>query len=119
MTSPSWPTQIVTATSSGFQATAKRAYFKYWASVYAGKYPDWDDFQINLANFHNNAKPDPAKREKHLDDQFAKKFKPGDKMPGYIKTFQELVNAGRVPLLLVTPESMGKLEEEQLRKELA
>lgn len=60
------------------QATAKRAYFKHWAGVYAGKYPDRDDFQINLANFQNNAKPDAARREKHLDDQFAKKFKPGD-----------------------------------------
>ncbi|MBN2302478.1 MAG: tetratricopeptide repeat protein [Lentisphaerae bacterium] len=63
---------------NNLQVDAKREYFKYWADIFEGKYGDWDDFQINLADFRFHADGDSAKREKHLDNQFQKGFKPGD-----------------------------------------
>ena len=53
-------------------------YYTYWAAAMAGKFPDWDDFQIDLASFDRVRDKDAARWGKRLDDQFERYQKPGD-----------------------------------------
>lgn len=53
-------------------------YYRYWAGALAGKFPDWDDYQIALAAFQLAVDKDPAKWAARLDEQFSKYQKDGD-----------------------------------------
>ena len=44
--------------------------FKYWAEAMAGKFPDWDDFQIDAASYRQVAENNPSKWMERLDQQF-------------------------------------------------
>jgi len=52
--------------------------YRYWAEVMAGKFPDWDDFQIDLANFRRVYENNPGQWMTRLDQQFATYQTAGD-----------------------------------------
>ena len=56
----------------------KIKFYRYWAGVMSGKFPEWDAFQIDLAAFQLVYENDPAKWIKRLDAQFDKYQKPDD-----------------------------------------
>ena len=60
------------------QSELREKYFRYWADQMTGKFPDWDGFQIDLADFRRVCEKDPAKWFSRLDGQFKKYQKPGD-----------------------------------------
>jgi len=60
------------------QGELRRRYYSYWAGVMAGKFPDWDDFQIDMAHFQRLADKDTAKWMQRLDAQFDRYEKPDD-----------------------------------------
>lgn len=56
-----------------------------------------------------------AKLDKQGDLLIKLKYR-GDNYGIAVKTFEELINDGRVPVIVITPESVQKLEETQLNK---
>ena len=52
--------------------------YKYWAETMAGKFPDWDDFQIDLAAYQHMVENNPGKWMERLDKQFQTYQKEGD-----------------------------------------
>lgn len=56
----------------------KTRYFSYWAGIFQGKFPEWDDFQINLAGFRLSIDGDNVKWAADLDKQFQQYHKPDD-----------------------------------------
>lgn len=60
------------------EAAEKKDFFAYWAKAMAGRFPDWDDLQIDVADFQFAADGDATRRNRFLDEQFAKHQKPGD-----------------------------------------
>lgn len=60
------------------QVRQRKAFYKYWAAALDGKFPAWDDFQINQARFQLAADGSENQFVKRLDEQFAKYQKPGD-----------------------------------------
>ena len=56
----------------------RERYFRYWAGQMRGKFPDWDDFQIDLANFTLVYEKDLARWQQRLDRQFAARHRKGD-----------------------------------------
>ena len=56
----------------------RRNYYQYWAKAMEGKYPDWDDFQINLARYLLEYEGDEKKWMERLDKQFDRYQKAGD-----------------------------------------
>ncbi len=60
------------------EADLRERYFRYWAGQMDGKFPDFDDFQIDLANFKRAHEKDLAKWFQRLDGQFARYQKAGD-----------------------------------------
>jgi len=60
------------------QAGLRDRYYRYWAGVMDGKFPDWDDFQLGLAALKLAYEKDTAKWMQRLDAQFERNQKPGD-----------------------------------------
>ena len=60
------------------EAELRARYYTYWAGVMTGKFPDWDDYQIDLAHFQLMADKDTAKWVQRLDAQFDRCQKPDD-----------------------------------------
>ncbi len=60
------------------EAELRTRYYTYWAGVLAGKFPDWDDHQIDVAHFQLMADRDTAKWMERLDAQFERYQKPDD-----------------------------------------
>ncbi|MFO7870465.1 MAG: tetratricopeptide repeat protein [Kiritimatiellia bacterium] len=60
------------------QAAQKKRYYSYWSGQMAGRFPKWDDYQIDYANFRLAADGDRAAWSKYLADQFEKYQKSGD-----------------------------------------
>lgn len=56
----------------------KRVYYRYWAGVMEGKFPDWDDFQITWASFRLAADGDRQAWIERLNRQFERGPKPAD-----------------------------------------
>ena len=52
--------------------------FKYWAEAMDGKFPDWDDFQIDVANYRRVYENNPSKWMDRLDQQFRAHQTDGD-----------------------------------------
>ena len=52
--------------------------YKYWAETMSGKFPDWDDFQIDLANYQRLVENNPGQWMARLDKQFQAYQKEGD-----------------------------------------
>jgi len=63
-------------------AAADRAgrmrFLQYWAHAMEGKFPEWDDFQINLARYQRTVDGDTTRWMQRLDTQFEQHQKPGD-----------------------------------------
>jgi TolA-binding protein len=53
-------------------------YFRYWARAMAGKFPEWDDYQVDLADFQRVYEGDLKKWMERYDQQYAKYQKDGD-----------------------------------------
>ena len=60
------------------QASLRERYYRYWAEKLDGKFPDWDDYQIQVAGIRLAADRDVAKWMKRLDEQFERYQKPDD-----------------------------------------
>ncbi len=60
------------------QADQRKQYYSYWAQQMSGKFPDWDDFQIDAATFQRSADGNAADFAQRIDAQFAKYQKNGD-----------------------------------------
>ncbi len=60
------------------EAELRTRYYSYWAGVLAGKFPEWDDYQIDVAHFQLMADRDSAKWVARLDAQFERYQKPED-----------------------------------------
>jgi TolA-binding protein len=60
------------------QEALRKRYYKYWADVMEKKFPDWDDFQIDVADFRMAHEMSVEKWMERLDNQFAKHQKPDD-----------------------------------------
>ena len=63
---------------SNLQQDNEQRYFRYWATPFEGRFPDWDDYQITLAAFELKATGDTEKWLAHLDRQFEANYKAGD-----------------------------------------
>ncbi len=59
------------------QTELKQRYYATWAEAMDGRFADWDDYQIDLANFHLAATGDVEVWMKRLDAQFEGHKKPG------------------------------------------
>ena len=70
---------------------ARDKYYKYWVGGMAGKFADWDEFQIDLADFQRVYENDTGKWIGRLDDQFRKFQKPDDngRIVRWIALFRE------------------------------
>ncbi len=65
----------------GFAAdepAARAAYFRYWGAQMAGRYADWDDYQIARADFIHHGDGDTPAWIARLDKQFADHQPPDD-----------------------------------------
>ena len=60
------------------QADLRKTYFGYWAQQMAGKFPEWDDYQLDAANYQFAADGDATRFASRMDDQFTKYQKDGD-----------------------------------------
>jgi len=60
------------------QGELRDRYYRYWAGVLDGKFPDWDDFQIDVAGLKRAYEKDDAAWTRRLDAQFQRHQKPGD-----------------------------------------
>ena len=60
------------------QATPKIKFYRYWADAMEGKFADWDDFQIDLADMKQVFENDADRRARRLDEQFNKYQKQDD-----------------------------------------
>jgi TolA-binding protein len=60
------------------EADARKGYYLYWAKNLSGKFADWDDYQITIANFQREGDGDSAKWTATLDAQFKNFQKEGD-----------------------------------------
>lgn len=56
----------------------KKRYYSYWVSRVAGKFPESDDFQKDVADWHLAADGNPLKWAERLDAQFERHRTPGD-----------------------------------------
>ena len=52
--------------------------YRYWAETMDGKFPTWDDFQIDIANYRRVYENNPGKWMERLDKQFQTYQKVGD-----------------------------------------
>ena len=52
--------------------------YRYWAETMDGKFPTWDDFQIDIANYRRVYENNPGKWMERLDQQFRAYQKEGD-----------------------------------------
>lgn len=63
---------------SDSEAALRDRYYRYWASVLDGKFPDWDDYQLNVAHLKLAYEKDYTKWLARLDEIFERNQKPGD-----------------------------------------
>ncbi|MCC5788506.1 MAG: tetratricopeptide repeat protein [Opitutales bacterium] len=56
----------------------EKAYFRYWAEQMEGRFPAWDDFQIDLAGYHRRYEGDTSRWIARLDDLFERNQEDGD-----------------------------------------
>jgi len=52
--------------------------FRYWADAMEGKFPEWDDFQIDIANYRRVYENNPSKWMERVEQQFRAYQKEGD-----------------------------------------
>lgn len=71
------------------QADLAAKYYAYWAQQLQGKFPDWDDYQLDAAAYQFRADGDAGKFAARLDDQFTKFQKDGnfDRIIKFIKAY--------------------------------
>ncbi len=60
------------------EAALRERYYQLWADQMAGKFPDWDGFQLDVARFRMIHEKDAAKWCSRLDGQFGRYQKAGD-----------------------------------------
>ncbi len=60
------------------QVDLKRRYYGYWADQMQGKFPDWDDFQLDFIAYRREQEQDVARWISRLDQQFNQYQKEGD-----------------------------------------
>ena len=60
------------------EAEIRTRYFQYWSGAMAGRFADWDDYQIALADFARVADGSDEKWIKRLDEQYARGLTDGD-----------------------------------------
>lgn len=88
---------------------ARREYHKYWSGQMAGKFPDWDEFQLDWAEFGLVADKNVNEWVARLDRQFERGYKPGDF--ARVMRWMRLLSAHRSKV----QEYYHKINFEQLR----
>ena len=60
------------------EAKERDKVYRYWAESMDGKFPTWDDFQVDIANYRRVYENNPGKWMERLDQQFRAYQKEGD-----------------------------------------
>jgi len=73
------------------QQEQRKGYFAYWVEQMGGKFPDWDEYQIDLAGYQLAARGDRAAWVARIDDQFERGYEEGDwgRITTWIKIFRD------------------------------
>lgn len=76
------------------QADLAAKYYAYWAQQLQGKFPDWDDYQLDAALYQLRADGDAAKFAQRVDEQFSKYQKDGefDRVNKFIRAYARQKN---------------------------
>jgi len=87
----------------------RKEYFDYWIGVMENKFPEWDDFQIDLATARYRADRDREKWTARLDEQFQKRHKKGDwaRVLKWVKVYKNQWSKIREYAVKVDYESSG------------
>jgi len=86
---------------------------RYWTEAMAGKFGDWDDFQLNVIELQLALEKDTKKWMERLDNLFSKNQKPGDldRIIRWIRVYREHKNKvaeyyNKLDLAKMTPEQI-------------
>ncbi len=60
------------------EAGLRDRYYRYWTGALDGRFPEWDDFQLNVAHLKLACEKDGAKWQERLDKLFERNQKAGD-----------------------------------------
>ncbi|MBM4039639.1 MAG: tetratricopeptide repeat protein [Planctomycetes bacterium] len=60
------------------EAGLRDRYYRYWTGLLDGKFPEWDDFQLNVIHLKSAYEKDMAKWQERVDQLFERNQKPGD-----------------------------------------
>ena len=60
------------------EAGLRERYYRYWTGLLEGKFPEWDDYQLNVINLKLAFDKDMAKSQERVDQLFERNQKPGD-----------------------------------------
>ncbi len=63
---------------SDSETALRDRYFRYWAGALDGKFPEWDEYQLNVAHLKLAYEKDTTKWLARLDQLFERNQKPGD-----------------------------------------
>lgn len=63
---------------SNEEASARQTYFRYWTEQLANRFPEWDDYQINLAGYLRQLEDDDRRWIERLDQHFERNQQNGD-----------------------------------------
>ena len=95
----------------------KKEYFGYWAKTLSSKMPEWDDFQVDVANFYFYADGIKVAWTKRLDEQFRRFQKPGD--TGRILKWISLFSSNKAKVKEYYQKlEFGKMSNSQIRSAL-
>ena len=73
------------------QKPQRDAYYQYWAGKMSGRFEDWDDYQLRLADYQRVYEGSFDAWASRLDAQFERNMKPGDhdRIIDWIRLFRE------------------------------
>ncbi|NQT92273.1 MAG: tetratricopeptide repeat protein [Lentisphaerae bacterium] len=101
---------------NNLQADAKKKYYKYWGDRLEGRFPEWDDYQINYINIRYAHEEDRTLWGKRLDAQFEKYQKEGnwDRIMQWIKMYKAFPQKVDQYFQKITVEKMTNAEIQRL-----
>jgi hypothetical protein len=97
------------------QADLRKTYFGYWAQQLQGKFPEWDDYQIDAAQYQLFADGDTNAYARRLDEQFQKYQKDGD-YSRILKWIQAYSRQKNKVAEYYAKFDFAKMSNEQIRK---
>lgn len=67
----------------------RREYFRYWANAMNGRFTDWDDYQVDRADFRLMHDQDREKWRRRLDEQFKRGESTPDRIIQWVRLYKE------------------------------